>query len=156
MRAPDPPKPALLASSLRQGGTNTKQPKTNIRISRPRCARTCRAQRWPVFSHSLLCAPRSAAWGGLGLALFERSELARPRPKRAPQVARSDSCGTLTVGSPFFCLLFFGEAKKSECAVGRTSRHVTAPGRESKAPHAGQAKNQIKPPNHKRNQDTLR
>ena len=33
------------------------------------------------------------------------------------------SGGTQTVGSPFFCLLFFGEAKKSESPAAATERH---------------------------------
>jgi hypothetical protein len=47
--------------------------------------------------------------------MFERSEFAtdpagceqRKEPRSGPDV-----------GSPFFCLLFFGEAKKSEAAAG--------------------------------------
>jgi hypothetical protein len=51
----------------------------------------------------------------------ERSELgARPqRPEHRRAVRRSR---TATVGSPFLCLLSFGEAKESESAVGTTSR----------------------------------
>ena len=33
------------------------------------------------------------------------------------------SGGTQTVGSPFFCLLFFGEAKKSKSPAAATERH---------------------------------
>ncbi len=52
----------------------------------------------------------SAGLGGSGLALFERSEFSQtpPGPSNAayPRKAWGDE-----FGSPFFCLLFFGEAK---------------------------------------------
>jgi hypothetical protein len=64
-----------------------------------------------------LYAPRSTALGGKGLALFEpQASLARPRPKRAPQVPRSASAGAQTVGAPFFWL-------RIDCA----KEQVTAP-----------------------------
>ena len=85
-------------------------------------------------------AEKRRAWGGHGLrsktmlrALTRcgclsaapfgaRSEFrsAAPCPSIAGCPKRSE--GTRQVGSPFFCLLFFGDAKKSRCAAGRTSR----------------------------------
>ena len=49
---------------------------------------------------------------------------AAPAASAPTQVALSVSEGSQTVGSPFLCLLSFGEAKESECAAGRTSRHT--------------------------------
>ena len=57
-----------------------------------------------------------------GRALFERSEFARTPLGLSTAGCPQRSEGTLTVGSPFFCLLFFGEAKKSEAAAGRIPR----------------------------------
>ncbi|RYF20026.1 MAG: hypothetical protein EOO33_18865, partial [Comamonadaceae bacterium] len=46
------------------------------------------------------------------------------------RLPRSAAKGTQTAGSPFLCLLSFGEAKESECAAGRISRP-----REAKPQH---------------------
>jgi hypothetical protein len=59
--------------------------------------------------------------------LFERSERSErsefgARPHTPSTAEQSGPSRTATVGSPFFCLLFFGEAKKSRSAVGTTSR----------------------------------
>ena len=83
-----------------------------------RCARhptRGRAQRWPVWMlgyHPLLYAP-AAHWGWrirardcLSAAGASSSETP-PAPSTAGCPERS--AGTQTVGSPFFCLLFFGE-----------------------------------------------
>ena len=55
-----------------------------------------------------------------GSRLSERSEFerdpAKPEHRRLP---RSEAQGTQTVGSPFFWVLFFGEAKKSTSPAGR-------------------------------------
>ena len=53
-----------------------------------------------------------------GRALSERSEFARTPPEASTTGCPQRSAGTQTVGSPFFCLLFFGEAKKSESPPG--------------------------------------
>src|ERR1035437_2660819 len=69
-----------------------------------------------------LYAPSSAAKRGSARRVFERSEFAyRPRFVSSAGCPQR-SVGTQTVGSPFLCLLSFGEAKESKCAVGRTSR----------------------------------
>ena len=47
------------------------------------------------------------------------------------EVWRSQTC---TSGSPFFCLLFFGEAKKSKCPVGTRRMVKAAPKANHKAP----------------------
>jgi hypothetical protein len=51
-----------------------------------------------------------------GRCLSEASS-ARPRLDRATQRTRSEAKGSAS-GSPFFCLLFFGEAKKSRAPAG--------------------------------------
>src|SRR6186713_2539854 len=61
-----------------------------------------------------------------GKNLFERSELfltpAGPSTAGCPQ----RSGGTQQPGSPFFCLLFFGEAKKSELPPGNPGQQNSA------------------------------
>ncbi len=47
------------------------------------------------------------------------------------RLPRSDSEGVADWGSPFLCLLSFGEAKESECAAGRTSRPREATAQQS-------------------------
>ncbi len=66
-----------------------------------------------------------------GWRLFEPAGRVRARPRRlrAPQVAPAKP-GSQAAGSPFLCLLSFGEAKESKCAVGRTPRHPRPPGRD--------------------------
>ena len=73
----------------------------------------------------LLPLPLWMCRGAQGLAdqgsrLSERSEFerdpAKPEHRRLP---RSEAQGTQTVGSPFFWVLFFGEAKKSASPAGR-------------------------------------
>ncbi len=104
-----------------------------------------RAKQWPVCG---CLPPAGCACGGVlaGCAcvpkdthascsdsprLSERSaqravsSAAAPRKRPAVGLPRSASVGVADWGSPFLCLLSFGEAKESECAVGRTSR---APG----------------------------
>ena len=59
---------------------------------------------------------------GSGPQLFERSEFCGPPPESSTAGCPQRSEGTQTVGSPFLCLLSFGEAKESESAAGRISR----------------------------------
>ncbi len=74
--------------------------------------------------------------------LFERSAPARsefcgtPRKRPDPGLPRSVSEGVADLGSPFLCLLSFGEAKESECAAGRISRPATS---KRRAIHASPA-----------------
>ena len=56
-------------------------------------------------------------WADQGWRCLSEASSARPRPDRATQRTRSFAAGSAS-GSPFFCLLFFGEAKKSEAPAG--------------------------------------
>jgi hypothetical protein len=53
-----------------------------------------------------------------GPRVFERSEFARTPPEASTAGCPQRSGGTRTVGSPFLCLLSFGEAKESESPAG--------------------------------------
>ena len=100
-----------------------------------------RAQRWPECVCHPLWPCREAqglgrAWAAQHaqascsdlLRLSERRERSErsefrstaPGPSIAGCPQRSE--GTRPVGSPFLCLLSFGDAKESRCAAGRTSR----------------------------------
>ena len=90
-------------------------------------------------------AEKGRAWGGHGLRskTMLRVLTRCGCPSGAPFGAHSEfrsavpcpsipgcpqrSEGTRQVGSPFLCLLSFGEAKESRCAAGRTSRPATIP-----------------------------
>ena len=73
---------------------------------------------WYSFLHPLWMRRGAEDQTDQGKNLFERSELfltpAGPSTAGCPQ----RSAGTQEPGSPFFCLLFFGEAKKSELPPG--------------------------------------
>ncbi len=79
---------------------------------------------WPSEAKArVVCPPLCMRRGAQGFAdqgsqLFERSEFCEtPRnPSTAGCPQRSE--GSQTVGSPFFCLRFFGEAKKSRSPAG--------------------------------------
>ena len=72
----------------------------------------------PLFP--LRPAERSILFSGKSVRLSDdtRSVASSHAPKKGcgvREVWRSQTC---TSGSPFFCLLFFGEAKKSKCPAG--------------------------------------
>ena len=139
-----PARPAPCASRHGQKGTRD----TGHRCARPPTARAlraaqrqaersdgpCRAVQPPGAAPGAGClrgghARRSAhaSWTDLP-RLSERSAPARsefcgtPRKRPDPGLPRSASEGVADLGSPFLCLLSFGEAKESECAAGRISR----------------------------------
>ena len=57
-----------------------------------------------------------------GPHMFERSEFVRTPPAPSTAGCPERSAGSQTAGSPFFGLLFFGEAKKSDSPAGANSR----------------------------------
>ncbi len=95
-------------------------PLTTTPSSRPaRCpAQPGRSRMWgpPLY------APRSAAPRGSAGRMFERSEFAACPRGASTAGSRSASGGRRQWGWPFFWFLFFGQAKKRDCAAGRTSR----------------------------------
>ncbi len=129
-------------ASTREWGSHTghrcARPFAQALAPRPRpSAAMARVGCW--LFNSLLYAPRSAA-GGVACVpkdtqaslsglpqLFERSaqravsSAAHPAREHR-RLPRSAAKGTQTAGSPFLCLLSFGEAKESECAAGRITR----------------------------------
>ena len=82
----------------------------------PRC--NARRSRAGFFCPNAVMRRRVAQdWTDQGSRLFERSEFERDpvQTEQRSEPARSDGD---VFGSPFFCLLFFGEAKKSEWPPG--------------------------------------
>ncbi len=143
--AAHPPPHALpdTGASTREWGSHT-----GHRCARPPARERCAPRFRPSEAmarmgcwlfNSLLYAPRSAA-GGVACVpqdtqasltslpqLFERSaqravsSAAHPAREHR-RLPRSAAKGTQTAGSPFLCLLSFGEAKESKCAAGRITR----------------------------------
>jgi hypothetical protein len=147
LRRPCPPRnrPAAGASSR---GWTAEHPNshTGHRFARPRlpsARRLCprnRAEQRDGPCGCLLPTPSGCAWGaqGAGWRVCRRTHPLRHLTRRGcpsaarqrvasstahpahehPRLPRSAAKGSQTAGSPFFCLLFFGEAKKSESAAG--------------------------------------
>uniref|UniRef100_C5CX43 Uncharacterized protein n=1 Tax=Variovorax paradoxus (strain S110) TaxID=543728 RepID=C5CX43_VARPS len=105
-------------------------PKTNSQYQQPNpipttTARSAAVAWWPSEAKARLvsnplCMRRGAeCFADQGSPLFERSEFGRDPAKREHRrLPRSVAKGSQTVGSPFFCLRFFGEAKKSRSPAG--------------------------------------
>ena len=143
--------PALRFSARTEGNPTGSDIHSGHRYARPRTRRRFaprlrgRAQQWPVWLLGcsavppLLAEPAAGRLrGGTRVGARVLRQLTRrgcpsgarsakrvlrstPQPTRrrfAPQ--RSE--GVADWGSPFFCLLFFGEAKKSESPAGATTR----------------------------------
>ena len=70
-----------------------------------------------------ICMRRGAQlWADQGWRLFEpQASLARPRPKRAPQVPVAPAEGADSWGA-FLWVTFLWRSKKGDCAAGRNSR----------------------------------
>ncbi len=90
-----------------------------------RCnARQRRASR--AISDAVVHRRVAQGWADQGTRLFERSEFERPpaqtEQRSVPEALLRDDA----FGSPFLCLLSFGEAKESKCAAGRISRPARA------------------------------
>jgi hypothetical protein len=66
-----------------------------------------------------LCMRRGAErFADQGRSCLSEASSADPAKREHRRLPRSAAKGSQTVGSPFFCLLFFGEAKKSRSPAG--------------------------------------
>ncbi|MET3462493.1 hypothetical protein ABIC42_003245 [Variovorax sp. 1133] len=73
----------------------------------------------PQFCNPLWLRRGAQRFADQGSPLSERSEFGRDPAKREHRrLPRSAAKGSQTAGSPFLCLLSFGEAKESESAAG--------------------------------------
>jgi hypothetical protein len=90
----------------------------------PTAARSAAVAWWPSEAKARvvpppLCMRRGAqGFADQGSQLFERSEFCETPRNTSTAGCPQRSGGSQTVGSPFFCLRFFGEAKKSRSPAG--------------------------------------
>ena len=108
----------------------------------------CREIQYLIHHNCLILLPpllrsaeRSILFSETSVRLSDgaRSAASSHAPKKGcgvREVWRSQTC---TSGSPFFCLLFFGEAKKSKCPAGMKRMVNTTPSANHKAPSLFQA-----------------
>jgi len=123
---PDPLASALLgpARTGQSGaGTEDKETKTNTKKDTPwRVLVNFGIRLLGIPSPTPLCMRRGAEvqadQGSRCLSEAQRSEFSETPPEPSTAGCPQRSGGTQTPGSPFFCLLFFGEAKKSELLPG--------------------------------------
>ena len=100
--------------------------KTSNRRNRHPCSRLrrdARRSRADPAPGVPICMRRGAQlWADQGWRLFEpQASLARPRPKRAPQVPVAPAEGADSWGA-FLWVTFLWRSKKGDCAAGRNSR----------------------------------
>jgi hypothetical protein len=123
-----PSRPALLDAS--NGGPKSQHQRT-ARLAAPNVA----AIRTPS-TIAMRSEPKGiGSWAPLRRAEQRSGRRRKKRSCLSPQgefcasrlsrAAQGSPEGAEEPGSPFLCLLSFGEAKESECAVGRTSRRST-------------------------------
>jgi len=116
-----PPTSALLGAARRAWKPNTPSLRS-ARTAQPRsgCAAWGPSAAMARVVFTPLWLRRGAQrFADQGSPLFERSEFGRDPAKREHRrLPRSAAKGSQTVGSPFFCLRFFGEAKKSRSPAG--------------------------------------
>ena len=120
------PPPSALLGAYRRGGSGQPSlplgPETNSQYQPPR--RAAPGGWWPSDAKARsvskpLCVRRGAqGFADQGSQLFERSEFCEAPRNPSTAGCPQRSGGTQTVGSPFFCLRFFGEAKKSRSPAG--------------------------------------
>ena len=124
-------------TSQRPHGPLLRSAQAAQRVARGACARDSGPSAAMARVDVLLPEPLWMRRGAQGLAdqgsrVSERRAAARverdpakPEHRRLP---RSEAQGTQTVGSPFFWVLFFGEAKKSTSPAGRLPASALNPG----------------------------
>ncbi len=145
-----PPPSALLGAYRRGGeratfaslGPNSQRPTANrLQLIPTTAARSAAVAWWPSEAKARavskpLCMRRGAeGFADQGSQLFERSEFCETPRNPSTAGCPQRSGGSQTVGSPFLCLLSFGEAKESESAAGRNP----GLGTQTSQPHRGTA-----------------
>ncbi|SFP06673.1 hypothetical protein SAMN05216567_10460 [Variovorax sp. OK605] len=122
--SPDPRNAPLLGAARRAWGAGTVRAITSLGTNG--CRRAAPAAAWGP-SVAMACVVSPPLWlrrgaerfADQGPPLFERSEFGwAPAKREHRRLPRSEAQGSQTVGSPFFCLRFFGEAKKSRSPAG--------------------------------------
>ena|GEM_PF-1127612 len=115
-----PPTSALLGAARRD--LETKRAIAALgAVAQPRsgCAIWGRAKQRPELSPPPLWLRRGAErFADQGRSCLSEASSADPAKREHRRLPRSAAKGPQTVGSPFFCLRFFGEAKKSRSPAG--------------------------------------
>ena len=118
-RAASPARSSLPTATATPTPTLTHQPIPAAAGAKRLLQSTGRAKRWPagIPIPSVCAEERSVSRIRARPCLSEASLGETPRNASTAGCPKR-SVGTQTAGSPFFCLLFFGEAKKSRSAAG--------------------------------------
>ncbi|SDJ14538.1 hypothetical protein SAMN05444748_110113 [Variovorax sp. OV700] len=101
-------------------------PNPTAKSIRTPAARSAAGAWWPSEAKARsvskpLCMRRGAqGFADQGRSCLSEASSADPAKREHRRLPRSAAQGSQTVGSPFFCLRFFGEAKKSRSPAGAT------------------------------------
>jgi len=111
---------AALGQAFNSSGSNDPAVQLQAQRARSACwAPAAERSDGPLVSPPLWLRRGAQRFADKGSPLSERSEFGRDPAKREHRrLPRSAAKGSQTVGSPFLCLLSFGEAKESESAAG--------------------------------------
>ncbi len=129
---PDPPAAALLSPATRHRGPVSREPTAQDKQGRA-MARPCGVRYWYPVPIAVMRRRVAQGRAERGAHMFEPAGRVYAHPAWAEQ--RSVPVAQRRVdesGSPSLCLLSLGEARESECAAGRTSRHAGMPTNQQK------------------------
>ena len=110
--------------SLRSAGANPNSPTQHQQPISTTAALRAAVAWWPSEAKARsvskpLCMRRGAErFADQGRSCLSEASSADPAKREHRRLPRSAAKGSQTVGSPFFCLRFFGEAKKSRSPAG--------------------------------------
>ncbi|SEL80814.1 hypothetical protein SAMN05518845_111204 [Variovorax sp. YR750] len=110
---------ASLGGALRPRGFA--KPDSPFQAQRARsacCALVAERSKGPCVSTPLWLRRGAERFADQGRSCLSEASSADPAKREHRRLPRSEAQGSQTVGSPFFCLRFFGEAKKSRSAAG--------------------------------------
>ncbi|MDQ0014602.1 hypothetical protein J2W23_002998 [Variovorax boronicumulans] len=100
-------------------GNCQQHPTTNSRQTRPACLPFGPSEAMArVVSTPLWLRRGAERFADQGRSCLSEASSADPAKREHRRLPRSEAQGSQTVGSPFFCLPFFGEAKKSRSPAG--------------------------------------
>jgi hypothetical protein len=127
------PPPSALLGAYRRGwervtfaslGPNSQDQQPTAQLIPTTAARSAAVAWWPSEAKARsvskpLCMRRGAeGFADQGRSCLSEASSADPAKHEHRRLPRSEAQGSQTVGSPFFCLRFFGEAKKSRSPAG--------------------------------------
>jgi hypothetical protein len=115
--------PGLAFASLGRAFNPSEPNKTNAPFQAQQaqsacCALVAERSKGPCVSTPLWLRRGAQRFADQGRSCLSEASSADPAKREHRRLPRSEAKGSQTVGSPFFCLRFFGEAKKSRSAAG--------------------------------------